>query len=105
VIQDHLLQYLKQQFAYDHYTSARLGDTMQIHPYSLRQDMQDFKLELGQRLSTDAGGVAKCIGIQAPTKVELEVIVAELEKKISASTLLTLDAKAIPSVAKRTPSE
>jgi hypothetical protein len=36
------------------------------------------------------------LGIQAETKIELEAIVAELEKKISAKTLLTIDAPTAP---------
>jgi hypothetical protein len=47
-------------------------------------------------LSTDAAGVAECLGSQAETKIELETIIAELEKKISAKTLLTIDAPIPP---------
>jgi hypothetical protein len=48
-------------------------------------------------MSTDAAGVAQCLGIQADTKIELVAIITELEKKISAKTLLSVDAP-IPSV-------
>lgn len=38
------------------------------------------------------------LGLQAEAKVELEVIIAELEKKISSSTVLTLGSSVIAPV-------
>jgi len=94
VIQDCLLEYLRDQFQFGHVTSVRTGDTMHIHSYRLEEDRSEFGIELDTRLSTDAKGVAECLGIQAETKVELESIIAELEKKISARTLLRIDGPA-----------
>jgi len=63
---------------------------MHIHSYSLENNNDIFRLELGFRLSTDADGISICLGLQADAKIELEHIIAELERKISKSTLLTL---------------
>jgi hypothetical protein len=96
VIQDCLLDYLRGEFNFAHLKDVRVGDTMHIHSYKLEEDEGEFKIQLDTRVSTDAAGIAKCLGLQAETKIELEAIVAELEKKISAKTLLTIDAPIAP---------
>ncbi len=58
VVQDHLLRYMRREFSFGHLSTARMGDPMHIHSYSLTSDGKAFKLELGERLSTDASGVA-----------------------------------------------
>lgn len=97
VIQDCLLDYLRAQFKFDHIQGVRGGDTMHIHSYKLLETQAELRLGLDQRLSTDARGVAECLGVQANTKVELQVIIADLEKKISPKTLLAIDSP-LPSV-------
>jgi hypothetical protein len=89
VIQDCLLDYLRRQFNFDHLKDVRVGDAVHIHSYRIQEDESGFRMELDTRLSTDAAGIAECLGIQAKTKIELETIVAELERKISAKTILT----------------
>ncbi|MBW3597649.1 MAG: hypothetical protein KY475_10275 [Planctomycetes bacterium] len=91
-IQDHLLEYLRGEFNFAHIEGVRTGDTAHIHSYKLEEGEQEFRIELDARVSTDAAGAAECLNIQAETKVELETIIAELEKKISARTILTVDA-------------
>jgi len=55
---------------------------MHFHSYSLtkRRDL-NFYLSLERRLSTDANGIAVCMGLQAQAKGELEIIIESLEKK------------------------
>lgn len=96
VIQNHLLDYLRMEFNFRHMGPARLGDSMHVHSYRLKEQNGGHRIELETRLSTDASGVAKCLGIKAETKMALETIIAELEKRISEKTLLTLDAKPVP---------
>jgi hypothetical protein len=96
VVQDQLLRYLRREFKFDHVSDARLGDAMHIHAYALRPEGAALQIELVERISTDAAGVAACLGIQAETKVELETILAELERRLSPKTLLTLDSKPSP---------
>jgi hypothetical protein len=83
---------MQRQFNFAHLNEPRLGDAMHFHAYKLNFAESMFRLELNTRASTDAAGIAQCLGLQAEAKVELEVIIAELEKKISANTLLTLGA-------------
>jgi hypothetical protein len=90
VVQDHLLEYMSREFNFAHLHEARIGDAMHFHAYTLNYLNNSFRLDLIKRLSTDAAGIATCLGLQAEAKVELEVILSELEKKISANTLFTL---------------
>jgi hypothetical protein len=104
VVQDHLLEYMSGQFTFAHLHEARIGDSMHFHAYTLNYANNSFRLSLSKRLSTDAAGIATCLGLQAEAKVELEVILAELEKKISANTLFTLGPSPMPP-AEQMPSE
>ena len=91
IVQNYLLDYMSREFNFDHlHNPARIGDSMHIHSYSLENNNDIFRLELGFRLSTDADGISTCLGLQADAKIGLEYIIAELERKISKSTLLTL---------------
>ena len=49
-----------------------------------------YRLSLLERASTDADGIARCLGLKAEANVELEVILKMLESKISEKTLLKL---------------
>ena len=96
VIQDYLLDYMRNEFCFDHLESARIGDPMHIHAYKLPPSDSELRLELYERVSTDSAGIAKCLGLQAEAKVELETIIRELEKKVSAATLLSIDSPIPP---------
>jgi hypothetical protein len=95
VIQNHLLDYLRREFNFAHLADVRVGDTMHIHSYKIKES-DDFRLALDTRISTDASGVARALGIQATTKIELETILADLERKMSKKTLLTLESTPSP---------
>ncbi len=89
VIQEEFLQYMRREFQFDHLNSARLGDVAHFHAYQLgRTEIGAFRLELGSRLSTDANGVAKSLGLQANPRVDLVKISRMLEARISEKTLL-----------------
>lgn len=91
IIQDQLLDYMRGEFTFGHLGNpARLGDPMHIHTYGLDPRGSGFRLHLRERLSTDAAGVAKCLGLQASAKVDLVMLVKQLESKISDRTLLSL---------------
>lgn len=92
VVQDCLMKYLEKEFSFGHISGVRLGDTLHIHSYKLEELNREFKIQLDKRASTDEEGVARCLGIQAETKIELETIINELEKKLSKKTLFSIDA-------------
>jgi hypothetical protein len=89
VVQDKLLNYMSREFKFDHLRNpASIGDSMHLHSY--RMDLQtdkSYKLTMQSRLSTDAGGIGLCLGLQAEARIELEQIIQALQTKISATTL------------------
>jgi len=90
VLQDCLLDYMRREFAFDRVKGVRDGDPMQFHAYELRQGAAGYTLQLKERLSTDNGGVAKCLGLQADTKVELQTVLRQIEAKLPRSMLLAV---------------
>lgn len=91
VTQNHLLNYMQSQFSFDHISkTVRIGDSMHFHSYSLDKNNGRYNLKLENRLSTDSDGIAKCIGLQAEAKVELEIIFEVIQAKLSERTLFII---------------
>lgn len=91
VVQDCLLDYMKKEFNFDHLSEpSKVGDSMHIHSYVIKNNNSFYKLELDKRLSTDSEGIATCLGLQAEAKVEIEEIIKNIESKLSDSTLLSI---------------
>lgn len=90
VLQDKLFRYMAKEFTFEHLKNpAVLGDAMHMHVYRLeKQADRSFKLGMHSRVSTDADGIAACLGLQAEARIELAQIVTALEAKLSSSTLL-----------------
>jgi Restriction endonuclease NotI len=87
VVQDRLLEYVKREFSFDHLNSARNSDPMHFHAYRMaRGGSGSHSLTLDTRLSTDSDGVAKALGLQGEAKIDLDVIVSALEKRITDKT-------------------
>ncbi len=91
VIQNKLLVYMTREFKFDHlHNPASIGDSIHIHSYSLDQQKdQTYKLSMQSRLSTDADGIATCLGLQAEARVELDQILNALKTRLSPATLFT----------------
>jgi len=89
VIQDKFLDYMIKEFTFDHVKDAAVtGDSMHIHAYRMaRIENNDVRLSMASRLSTDADGMATCLGLQAEARIELKQIIATLQAKISSITL------------------
>ncbi len=91
VIQDCLLDYMSREFRFDHLTEPpSLGDSMFIHAYSLQTADSAYRIELSRRLSTDAAGIAACLGLQAEAKIDAAGIVNSIEARMSDGTLLSI---------------
>ena len=54
-----------------------------LHSYDFKEKESQMHLELKTRLSTDSAGVAKCLGLNAKKKVELEDLIRILEPKLT----------------------
>lgn len=91
VTQDKLLTYMTREFNFGHLSKPpRLGDSMHFHAYRMAaQRDRSYKLALDARSSTDAAGIASCLGLMAEARVELEEIIKALQNKISPATLFT----------------
>jgi hypothetical protein len=90
VIQNHLLGYMRKEFSFGHLEHARTGDPMHFHGYKLVPGRGNLRLQLDQRWSTDTAGIARCLGMQTSSKVELGQILAQVEEKLSGATLLAI---------------
>lgn len=92
VLQNQLLDYMKTQFSFSHLSQpAKIGDSMHFHAYKLEiNNENNYNIKLKDRLSTDSTGIATAMGLKADAKIEFEMIIKNLESKISERTLLTL---------------
>lgn len=96
VLQDSLLDYIRGEFAFEHVRGVRDGDPMQFHAYKLFREASGYTLKLKERTSTDGVGIAKCLGLQADTKMELKAILDQIQAKLPQSTMLTVGGGPIP---------
>ncbi len=89
VLQDKLLHYMSREFNFAHLCNpASIGDSLHLHAYRMEmQTDRSYKLAMQGRLSTDADGIRRCLGLQAEARIELEQILQSLQAKISTSTL------------------
>ncbi|WP_462375156.1 hypothetical protein [Segatella buccae] len=91
VVQDCLLDYIKEEFAFTHVSEQPLiGDSMHFHSYRLAENNHGFKLVLNHRYSTNSDGIAKLLGLNASANVDFEEIAKILEGKISDATIFTI---------------
>lgn len=91
VIQDLFHIYLHKEFQFSHLVEARERDPMHIHAYHVRTEDDDtYRLDLAGRLSTDAAGIAICLGLQAEPRIEITRILDQLYAKISDETRFEL---------------
>jgi len=90
VLQDHLVEYMRRQFQFDHLNEARIADPMHFHSYAMAVTPAALRLQLAERLSTNADGIARCLGLQVTPDVDLEKILEQLAAKITPDTLMTL---------------
>lgn len=90
IIQDALLDYMRKEFDFSEVHNPALpGDSLQFHSYSFMEN-RSCSLSLKERISTDSLGMAKCLGLNAEAKIELETILELIEKKISPDNLLII---------------
>jgi len=91
VLQDCLMNYMKREFSFEHISiTPKIGDSFHFHSYRLLPVKDKYRLSLFERASTDATGIAICLGLKAEANVDLEVVVKMLESKLSEKTLLKL---------------
>jgi hypothetical protein len=90
VTQDCLIEYMQRGFSFEHLQAARLGDPMHFHAYQLLAESSGYKIQLSERWSTDTNSIAQCLGLQTSSKVELEMILKQIEAKLPQSMVLSV---------------
>ncbi len=73
---------MKSDFYFNEIEGVRLGDPVHIHSYDFEESEQKLNLSLHTRVSTDSEGIAKCLGLNAESKVELQDLIRILEPKL-----------------------
>jgi hypothetical protein len=90
-VQDCFRDYMAREFSFSSFQQARQGDSIHIHSYTLDEaDNNSLRLRLKDRISTDANGIARSLGLQAEAKIELDKIIQYLEARISENTVLNV---------------
>lgn len=82
IIQRPLYEHMINNFNFDGIKGVRLGDPIHIHSYNFEEKELQFNLSLHTRVSTDSDGIAKCLGLHAESKVELQDLIRILEPKL-----------------------
>ena len=90
VIQSPLMKYMRKEFSFEHVEGVRIGDAMHIHSYDFQLSGHSVTLGMENRVSTDASGVAKCLGLQAEARLGLEDVCRLLEGKLKEEYRLVL---------------
>lgn len=87
VVQSQLLQYMRRQFDFGHLDGPLPGNPVHLHAYDLQPGDESYKLQLVERLSTDRDGIARCLGLQGESNLELDELLTQIEAKVTAATL------------------
>ena len=91
IIQKPLYEHMKLDFDFDGIDGVRLGDPVHIHSYDFDEKDNKLCLSLHTRVSTDSAGIAKCLGLNAEGKVELQDMISILEPKLLESNRLRVE--------------
>lgn len=90
IIQKPLYEYIRREFSFSHVEGVRIGDSVHFHSYDFVEENNGLHITLDTRVSTDTNGVAMCLGLNAEANIDLEDIIALLEKKLKDEYRLTL---------------
>lgn len=90
IVQRPLYEHMKNDFYFDEINGVRLGDPVHIHSYNFEETENKLTLALYERVSTDSAGIAKCLGLNAECKVELQDLIHMLEPKLIEANRLTI---------------
>lgn len=90
IIQRPLFEYMKSDFNFSGIEGVRLGDPVHIHSYNFEEKENGLSLSLHARVSTDSTGIARCLGLNAESKVELQDLIQILESKLIETNRLTI---------------
>lgn len=90
VIQDKLFDYLAKEFSTEALDKPIISNTFHVHVYALKPYQNGMTLDLSERFSTNAQGVAMLLGMKQSGDVTLATLHKQIEDKLSDSTLVRL---------------
>lgn len=90
IIQKPLFERMQRSFSFNHIQGVRLGDPVHIHSYNFFDANDRMQLSLDQRVSTDSAGIAKSLGLNAESRVELADLIQILERKLTDNNKLLI---------------
>ncbi len=90
IIQKPLYDHMLNEFNFKDIKDVRLEDPIHIHSYDFIDCGNKFSLSLSERVSTDSEGIAKCLSLNADSKLELQDIISILEQKLTDETRLSI---------------
>ena len=82
---------MRKDFNFEAIEGVRLGDPIHIHSYNFKQMNNKLQLSLYTRVSTDSAGIARCLGLNAERKVELDDLIRILEPKLIEANRLRIN--------------
>ena len=91
IVQKPLFEHMKSDFNFESIEGVRIGDPVHIHSYNFIKNSNHFYLSLDQRVSTDSAGIAKSLGLNAESKIELQDIIKILEPKLTENNRLKIN--------------
>lgn len=90
IVQKPLYEHMRSEFNFEGINGVRLGDPVHIHSYDFEEKENKLGLSLHTRVSTDSEGIAKCLGLNAESKVELQDLIRILEPKLTEANRLKI---------------
>lgn len=90
VLQDDLLTYMKSEFSFGGLQSARLGDSMHFHSYKVASEKNVVGIQMVERVSTNAAGIAQAMNLGKSGNLVLEEVLEKITSRLSASTLFSI---------------
>lgn len=82
IVQKPLLEHMISDFDFNEIKGVRLGDPIHIHSYNFIENENKLSLSLHTRISTNSAGIAKCLGLNVESKIELQDLIRILEPKL-----------------------
>ena len=91
VLQDHLMNYMARNFAFNHVANAKSTHSMRFHVYEIRESADGRQtLHITDRRSTTAAGVNACLSLASDAVVERGSINTQITDRLNDDTLFHL---------------
>lgn len=90
IIQKPFFEYINKEFSFSHIHGVRMGDSVHIHTYDLKENQNGLKIALETRVSTDSQGIAKSLDLKTDQMPKLEELITALEKRLDSRFALSL---------------